>query len=160
MRLFDFSCVIPAGFWIEEAADRGDAVNVAVRGMATSGSCPLCGTLSGRVHSRYERKLNDLPIGSRCVRLVVRARRFFCDAASCPRQIFAERFDGVVLPRARRTRRLDEVVFCLAIALGDRPAAVLANRIEIKVSNDTLLRAVRRRGLPEPTAPSVIGIDD
>jgi transposase len=122
--------------------------------------CPLCRTLSARIHSRYDRKLNDLPISGRRVQLVVRARRFFCDAGSCSRRIFAERFEGIALPRARRTSRLHEVVFCLAIALGGRPAAALAKRIGIKVSNDILLRAVRRRGLPKVAAPSVIGIDD
>jgi transposase len=104
--------------------------------------------------------LNDLPIGGRRVQLVVHARRYFCDTASCRRSTFAERFEGVVAPMARRTRRLDEIVFCLAIALGGRPAAALARRIEIQVSNDTLLRAIRRRGSSEPIPPSVIGIDD
>jgi hypothetical protein len=50
--------------------------------------------------------------------------------------------DEIFAPRARRTGRLDEIVVYLAIALGGRPAAALAKRIEIKVSNDTLLRAV------------------
>jgi transposase len=68
--------------------------------------------------------------------------------------------DETVAPRARRTGRLNEIVICLAIALGGRPAAALAKRIEINVSNDTLLRAVRRRGLSPPLPPSVIGIDD
>jgi len=67
---------------------------------------------------------------------------------------------GTATPKARRTRRLDDIVLCLAIALGGRPAAALAKRIEIKVSNDTLLRAVRRRGSFRPLPPSVIGIDD
>jgi transposase len=104
--------------------------------------------------------LNDLPVGGRRVQLVVRARRFFCDASSCRRRTFAERLDETLAPRARRTGRLDEIVVCLAIALGGRPAAALAKRIEIKVSNDTLLRAVRRRGSATPLPPSVIGIDD
>ena len=133
---------------------------IVVRSVATSGSCSVCGSSSVRVHSRYERKLNDLPIGGRCVQLIARVRRFCCDIASCPRRIFAERFDGVVAPMARRTKRLDEIVFCLAIALGDRPAAALAKRIRVTVSNDTLLRAVRRRGSSETLAPSVVGIDD
>jgi transposase len=104
--------------------------------------------------------LNDLPIGGRRVQLVVRARRFFCDASFCRRWTFAERLDGILAPKARRTSRLDEIAFCLAIALGGRPAAALAKRIQIKVSNDTLLCAIRRRGSSQPAPPSVIGIDD
>jgi transposase len=87
-------------------------------------------------------------------------RRFFCDASGCPRRIFAKRFDGVVERRARRTRRLDEVIHFLAIALGGRPAAALSRRLNVQVSNDTLLRIVRRRGAANFTPPTVVGIDD
>ena len=160
MSLFDFSRVVPAGFCIDAAVEDGDAVVIVVRAQASSGLCSVCGSPSEAVHSLYERKLNDLPIGGQRVQLVARVRRFRCDVASCPRRIFAERFDGVVAPMARRTNRLDEVVFCLAIALGGRPAAALARRIGVTVSTDTLIRVVRRRGSPETPPPSVIGIDD
>lgn len=89
------------------------------------------------------------------------ARRFRCDVVSCKRPIFAERFgDGAVAPWARRTARLDLLVFHLGLALGGRPAARFARRLMASVGNDTLLRTVRRRGRPTFTVPKVIGIDD
>ena len=139
MSLFDFSRVIPAGFCIDPATENGDAILNVVRALVASGLCSVCGSPSATAHSLYERELNDLPIGGRRVRLVARVRRFRFDVASRPRPIFAERFDGVVAPRARRTSRLGEVFFCLAIAPGGRPAADLARRIGVTVSNDTLL---------------------
>ncbi len=48
----------------------------------------------------------------------------------------------------------------LRLALGGRPAARLAGRLGFAVSNDTLLRTVRRHDRPPPAPPSVIGIDD
>lgn len=86
-------------------------------------------------------------------------RRFFWDVPTCPRTIFAERFGTIATPRARRTDRLDGLAHCLAIALGKRPAARLARRLAVEISNDTLLRVVRRRGGEPAPAPSVIGID-
>jgi transposase len=160
MLSFDFSRLAPTGFSVEGVEEGETGVLIRAHPMPARARCPDCGTWSARVHSRYMRKLNDLPIGGQCAQLVVRARRFFCDAVSCERGTFAERLDGTPAPKARRTSRLDEVIFCLAIALGGRPAAALAKRIEVKVSNDTLLRTVRRRGAPAPVAPSVIGIDD
>src|SRR6266849_1169039 len=71
---------------------------------------------------------------------------------------FAERFDDA--PWARRTARLDLVVHHLGLALRGRPAASFARRLMLPVSNDTLLRLVRRRGCPPLLKPSVIGIDD
>ncbi|WP_425438292.1 transposase family protein [Niveispirillum cyanobacteriorum] len=44
-------------------------------------ACPGCGTRSGRIHSRYHRRLADLPTTGRRVELVLRARRFFCDVS-------------------------------------------------------------------------------
>jgi transposase len=61
---------------------------------------------------------------------------------------------------ARRSVRLDDVVHCLAIALGGRPAATLSRRLNVRVSNDTLLRMVRRRGAADFAPPTIIGIDD
>ena len=55
---------------------------------------------------------------------------------------------------------LDLVVHHLGLALGGRPAASFARRLMLPVSNDTLLRLVRRCGCPPFAAPSVIGIDD
>jgi len=113
------------------------------------------------VHSRYHRRVSDLPLSGRSVQLLVVARRFRCDAVLCGRQIFVERFASDVLaPSARRTGRLDCIVHHLGLALGGRPAASFARRLMLPVSNDTLLRVVRRRARV-PTEPlHVIGIDD
>lgn len=72
--------------------------------------------------------------------------------------MFAERFDDSLL--APRTARLDHLVHHLGLALGGRPAASFARRLMLPVSNDTLLRVVRRRGGPRIVPPTVIGIDD
>ena len=77
--------------------------------------------------------------------LDVVVRRFRCENLSCPRKIFAERFgDDALAPRARRTGRLDFLARHLGLVLGGRPAARFARRLSITVSNDTLIRAVRR----------------
>lgn len=115
------------------------------------------------MHSRHERNLADLPAAGRRTQLVLRARHLFCDTPACERRVFEERFNRVVEPRARRTVRLDDVVHCLAIASDGKPAAALSGVVgtdTVKVSNDTLLRMVRRRGVPDFPAPSIFGIDD
>lgn len=48
----------------------------------------------------------------------------------------------------------------VALMLGGRPGQNLAQRLLLPVSNDTLLRTVRRRGTPRVLPPTVIGIDD
>lgn len=161
MQPFSPSMLVPPGFSTDCALNEDDKAIVNIRATNANCACPGCGAISDRVHSRYSRRLADLPISGRRVVLVLLARRFRCEAARCARRIFTERFDSDVLkPWARRTARLDEIVHCLALALGGRPAASFSRRLCIPVSNDTLLRAVRKRGAPSFPPPSVIGIDD
>jgi transposase len=160
MRALQASELVPLGFVVENVATDAERVLVTIRPSSTSCPRPLCGSMARRVHSRYLRRLVDLPIGGRSAEIELQARRFFCDAGGCRRRIFAERFVGAIGRYARRTARLDDVVHCLAIALGGRPAATLSKRLNFRVSNDTLLRIVRRRGVAEFAPPTAVGIDD
>jgi len=160
MRALRVSELVPTGFAVEDVDINAGLVTLVIRASASSCSCPLCGAVARRVHSRYLRRVGDLPVAGRRTEMILQTRRFFCDASDCARRIFAERFNGVVERGARRTSRLDEVVHCLAIALGGRPAAALSRRLNVRVSNDTLLRMVRRRGAAEFAPPTVVGIDD
>jgi len=155
------SAVVPLGFEVDSTACGDTGVLITVRHSNAVGRCPSCGGESRRVHSRYRRRLADLPISGRCVQLTIVARRFYCDTVLCGRRIFTERFESDILaPWARRTARLDHLVHHLGLALGGRPAAALAKRLLLPVSNDTLLRVVRRKGTPAFSPPSVVGIDD
>ena len=155
------SSVIPPGFTIAASSVADDVATVLVRSTSPTSRCPSCGGVGGRVHSRYRRQISDLPLAGRPVKLMMDVRRFRCEAVLCGQRIFAERFaDGVVAPWARRTGRLEALVYHLGLALGGRPAASFARRLMLPVSNDTLLRVVRRRGCPPCPAPTVIGIDD
>jgi transposase len=154
------SSLVPRGFVVESAYYEDDKAFIEIRASGSVGQCPLCGTVSRRVHSRYRRRVTDLPLSGRIVQLLVIARRFRCDAVLCGRQIFTERFEGVLAPSARRTARLDSIVHHLGLALGGRPAAGFAKRLMLPVSKDTLLRVVRRRSRPPADPLRVIGIDD
>lgn len=155
------SSVIPPGFTIVASSVADDGATILVRSTSPTSQCPKCRSVSCRVHSHYRRQISDLPLAGRPVKLMADVRRFRCEAVRCGQRIFAERFaDGVVAPWARRTDRLETLVHHLGLALGGRPAASFARRLMLPVSNDTLLRVVRRRGRPPSPAPTVIGIDD
>ena len=161
MRRMSFQAVSPAGLVIDAVTVEADRLLIAARPASLEAVCPQCGRRSGQVHSRYDRRLMDLPSHGRAVHLHVRVRRFRCGNASCPRAIFGEPLAEVAPRAARRTSRLEGVVHHLGIALGGRPAASLARRLMLPVSRDTLLRVVRRRAPLAGARPvTVIGIDD
>ena len=148
-----------AGLLVEQVSLDGDRVLVIARSSRSSAPCPCCGHRSYRFHSRYCRRLADLPAHGRRVELQVTVRRLRCDHTACARRIFAERLDPGAAARSRRTERLDGIVHHLGYALGGRPAQAVARRLLLPVSKETLLRTVRRRA-PAVPVPRAIGIDD
>jgi transposase len=83
--------LIPKGLKAERLSiERGSAI-IHAASVGPSAGCPVCGRPSRCVHSSYERAVADLPWHGAAVTLRIRARRFFCDRASCPRRIFCER---------------------------------------------------------------------
>ena len=79
--------VVPAELgWVVEAEGSSRAL------------CPDCGVTSHSRHSRYWRKLRDLPMQGASVTLKVQLGRWRCRSRQCLRQIFTERVDGIPAP--------------------------------------------------------------
>lgn len=122
--------------------------------------CPVCGQRAHRIHSRYRRTVADLPTQGVAVQLDLYTRRFWCDAPTCPRRIFVERFPSLAAAGARRTLRLGALYLALGLALGGEGGARLASDLGLAVSPDTLLRATLAAPLPTHPTPRVLGVDD
>jgi hypothetical protein len=78
------------------------------------------------VHSRYERRLADAPVGGRRLVVVVLVRRFFCDVGDCPVRTFAEQVDGLTARHARRTPVLRAMLEAVGLALAGRAGSRMA----------------------------------
>jgi len=158
---FRISSLVPPGMAVHSADLSSDKLVLKISGTAVQGSCPLCGHASRRIHSQYTRRVCDYPCSGRGVEFQIITRRFVCDVPQCSRRIFAERFgEAVLADRSRRTVRLEGLVYQLVHALGGKPAARLSRRLMLPVSNDTLLRVVRRRTRAPTETLNVVGIDD
>jgi transposase len=124
--------------------------------------CPDCGALSTARHSSYVRHLRDLPVQGRPVKLLVRVARWRCRNPGCARQIFCQRLDQVAHRHARETKRFGEILQLLGHAVGGRPGERLSTRLGLPISDDTLLRRVKRWARLRPAIPpiAVLGVDD
>src|ERR1700731_496261 len=118
----------PGGLAVDGVEIGAAKIIVMARPSTKVATCPECGAVSGRVHSRYRRRLIDLPAHGRIVEINVETRRFRCVGTGCRRRIFVQRLGDAV-----------------AFAINGRPGHNLASRLAISVSKDTLLRTVRRR---------------
>ena len=124
-------------------------------------TCPECRTSSRKVHSRYMRRLADLPWDGVPVVIRLQTRRFFCIEPGCRRKVFTEPVPGTVARYGRRTCRSGEALRWLTLALGGRAGARLEERLGLLASRSTLLRELHHRRPAAPVrAPRVLGIDD
>jgi hypothetical protein len=87
---------------VEAAGLDGGRMCIQARGRADHGICPQCGRRSARVHSTYQRRLKDAPIGGRPVVILLTSRRFFCGNPDCPATTFAEQLEGLTASRSPR----------------------------------------------------------
>ena len=92
----------------------------------------------------------------------MRVSRWRCLNRECERETFTDQLPEIVCPRARRTQRIAQLVHLLGHGTGGRPAERLMKRLAMPVSDDTILRHLKRQvaHLHAKTTVRVAGIDD
>lgn len=156
--------LLPDQSSLEPCRVRKDNDRWTVTAMASpaEAKCPDCGVPATARHSRYLRHLKDLPVQGRAVKLMIRVSRWRCRNPECERQIFCQRLNEVAHKHARETKRFGEVLQLLGHTLGGRPGERLSARLGLLVSNDGLLRRVKRWAMSRaPLQPiTALGVDD
>ena len=138
----------------------GDRLTLSLSSTQVIVPCPLCGGLTHRIHSHYERTLADLPCVHFRLRLILQVCKFFCPNAECRRRIFTERLPEVAAPWARKTLRLVQRSQEIGLALGGAAGARLGDRLGYAICGSTLLNHLETLKLPDFKTPRVLGVDD
>jgi transposase len=149
-----------AGVAVEAAEIAGGRVRIWARASAEGAACPRCGQFSERVHSGYERRLADAPVGGQPVTIRLAVRRFFCGNPDCAAVTFAEQVDGLTSRRARRTPPLARTLTAIALALAGRAGARLAAGLDLTAGRSSMLRLVMVLPDPQTGIVKVLGVDD
>ena len=126
-----------AGVVVEQAEVTGMLLCIRACTRAGAAVCPACGSRSGRVHSRYERRLADG--GGRRVMIWLQVRRLFCDEPECKKRTFAEQVPGLTVRYGRKTALLAGMLQAIAVALAGRAGCRLARALQAMASRSTLL---------------------
>lgn len=151
---------LPDGLEVAEVSLVDDLLCIHVKARAESCLCPLCGDAATHVRSYYTRLVADLPCAGRRVQLILHARKFRCDTASCPRKVFAERLGPFIEAWARKTTRLREAIEAIGLSTCGEGGARLADRLGITTSPTTVLRCIMALPLPPVGTVTHLGVDD
>ncbi|MFF4806044.1 transposase family protein, partial [Streptomyces sp. NPDC001351] len=122
---------------------------VRARGRNPDGCCPSCGHRWSRVHDRYHRQVQDVPLAARRVQILLEVRRFVCANKQCRQKTFAEQIPGLTSPFARCTDRLGSLLNVIALALAGRAGTRMPSAPGITVGRMGLLNQVR--AMPNPS---------
>ncbi|MED0668086.1 transposase family protein [Bacillus badius] len=114
--------------------------------------CPNCVTHSSHPHSRYTRKVQDLPISGQPVQLLTLTRKWFCENVTCPVKVFTERYEGLS-QSGRRTQRTEMILEKIAFSTSCLAAEKVAKAAHIPTSHDTLLTLIHRKNISSEVSP-------
>src|SRR5579875_1870490 len=124
---------------VEQVERQGAVVRVVARSRGDPVACPSCGTVTGKVHGYYRRRLADTPAGGTPVVLELMLRRLVCRNYDCPRQTFHEQVPGLAERYARRTPPAAGPGAKFAIALAGRAASALLAVTGVMLSRTAVL---------------------
>ncbi len=163
LKIGDLTGVAFAGLsalLIQGVNDEDHLIRVMPRTRDEPVPCPVCGTLTGRVHGYGIRTVTDVPVDGRQVVVSVQVRRLVCPAWGCPRQTFREQVPGLLERYQRRTSRLTGQLGAVVKELAGRAGARLSAALAVTISRSTALRLLKRVPLPPLRTPRVLGVDD
>ncbi|WP_349948567.1 transposase family protein [Lacrimispora sp. BS-2] len=109
--------------------------------------CPYCGNASSKIHSVYQRELQDIPLHEKQTILLLDTRKVYCDNPECSHKTFSERFDFVV-PNGKKTKRLVEKILVTSVKLSSVSASSLLKADYVKTSKSSICDLIKKNAFP------------
>jgi transposase len=121
-----------------------DTVKVWVKSNRNEVTCPYCNTTSAKVHSRYERSFQDLPIQNKKVIIFINNRKMFCNNPNCNHKTFAESYD-FLSPKGKKSKRLEDQIIHISMNVSSITASNILNKNIAKVGKSTVCNLLKKR---------------
>ena len=147
---------------ITEVDQQKDRILIRMKSISRSCKCPKCHCITEKYHGTYNRKVQDLPILGKSVRLEICSHEYECMNDDCEVTTVAETFNGFLNAYSRMTERCADFICTLALEISCEGCARICRTLGIKISGDTVIRLLLKRyeSLPSPEVSDVIGVDD
>ena len=105
--------------------------------------CPYCGKVSSKIHSVYQREIQDIPIQNKQTIVLLNTRKMFCSNPACDHKTFSERFDFIA-SRERKTKRLVNKILLTSTKVSSISASALLKERSIKVCKSSICDLLKK----------------
>lgn len=134
---------LDANLECSECRIKSDTIIMEVHSVKKAVNCPYCGDSSFRVHSIYQREIQDISLQDKQTILLLSVRKIFCDNPQCSHKTFSERFDFVA-PNAQKTKRLIDKILITSTKLSSVSAETLLKSSRIKTSKSSICDLLKK----------------
>lgn len=108
--------------------------------------CPYCGELSRKVHSIYEREVQDLPLQNKKTILLVKTRKFICSNPACGKKTFSERLP-FVSTKGKKTYRLENSIIYTSTQLSSINASKILKAGGIDICKSSICSLLKKNAV-------------
>ena len=108
--------------------------------------CPYCGEQSRKVHSVYEREIQDLPLQNKKTILLVKTRKFLCSNPACSKKTFSERLPFADT-KGKKTYRLEKSIIYTSTQLSSVNASKILKAGSIDVRKSSICSLLKKNAV-------------
>ena len=105
--------------------------------------CPYCGVISSKIHSVYQREIQDIPMQDKQTILLLNTRKMFCVNKECSKKTFSERFD-FLSSNGKKTKRLIDKILVTSTKLSSVNASALLKVSAVQVSKSGICDLLKK----------------
>lgn len=109
-------------------------------------TCSFCGMTTSRIHSTYQRKIQDLPLHNKQTVLLVHTRKMFCENPDCQATTFAE-WHPFVAKNGKKTDRLVTTILNTSLQLSSINASRLLKTASVKVCKSSICTLLKKNAI-------------
>ena len=136
--------------------NKADKIIFEISSEISTANCPYCGKESKRIHSRYQREIQDLPMQGKKVVLLVSTRKFFCDNDACCKRTFSERHTFADA-NGKRTKRLEKNILFTSSQLSSINASKVLKNSNVDISKSSICVLLKKMPCFEERSMGIMG---
>ena len=139
----EFIKSLDPNYRLDDCRIKDNAVVYEISSLLDRIECPYCGEVSSKVHSCYQREIQDLPMQNKKVILLVKTRKMFCKNEQCSKKTFSETH-LFVAPNGKKTNRLERSIIYTSAQLSSVGASKILKSNGIDICKSSICSLLKK----------------